>query len=91
MNIWIVNDYWKDFVGAKLLYTLLKNGKIIEKVEIMTHIKADSSKKITTFQKDTLLSGDYILIVKVMDNKGKLLGQNQHSFKVKAIRSWMSR
>jgi beta-mannosidase len=83
VDIWIINDRFKQFDHACLKYALIKDKKIILDNSLKLNIKPDSVQKVISIRQKGLDEGSYQLVTIVYDQKGSCLGQNSFKFTVK--------
>lgn len=82
LEIAVVNDLWEDFAGAKVIYTISRNWQVLISEEMSLDIQADSLQNLSNLVYLPEQTGDYELVVKLLDNKSNLLGQNDFIFTV---------
>jgi beta-mannosidase len=76
LDLWLINDLLKSVPNATFSYALKQGDKTIFQDVIAMTIKPDSSRYIKTINLSDLPAGKYQAIVKVKDDRGNVLGEN---------------
>jgi beta-mannosidase len=82
-KLWVINDLFKSFPKARLLYNLRNSSVLLESKALTIDIAADSGQLIQSLEWKNLPSGHYEIVAKIEDSSGKPLGINTHAFDIK--------
>ena len=82
LELWVINDLWRAFPGAKVTYTLQHQWQKVQTVQVTTDIEPDSLQDLMTISYQPRQVGDYELVVRILDRDGNFLGQNVFEFTV---------
>jgi beta-mannosidase len=83
-TLWAINDTQQHDDHARLTYQILniKNNTIITSEHKTFALAADTGKPIWSISVSSLADGDYALLARIDDKKGRSLGQNRYDFHV---------
>ena len=82
LDVWLINDLWKDFPKSTVTYTVHRPSRSNFKHQIKVDLPADQGMAIAPFSYQPSDIGSYQLDIKIADQAGNLLGRNQFDFTV---------
>jgi beta-mannosidase len=89
LNAWLINDQWQDFPNAVVTYTVHYHTHAVRhpsqvdfQHQIIVDLPADHGMALDPFSYQPPDIGSYQLDIKIADQAGNLLGQNQLNFRV---------
>jgi beta-mannosidase len=84
VDLWLINDIWRSIPNSMLTYTLKRAESIVKQDSIAISITPDSGKSVHKFTLSDLATGNYQLLVKILDPQRGILGEN--SIKLEIIK-----
>jgi beta-mannosidase len=81
-DLWVVNDKWIDLKKIELSYTITDDETTYLKASNIIDIGKDSAEKYITMNNKLPDAGKYMLIIKLTDAKGNVIGYNDYPFTI---------
>lgn len=83
VELWAVNDLWRDFPGASLAYELSCDGRIAAAERVRLDLPADSGRRIAAVPTAAAPAGNCELRARIESAEGAILGENEARFRVR--------